>query len=574
MGFKTKFSALIIILLFCIIFICFEMFCFVTSISETEVEHLNFTNMMSNERNKIIEGLADPNTVWDVIIVGGGATGLGTALDAASRGYKTLLLEQIDFAKGTSSRSTKLAHGGVRYLAQGDVGLVVEALHERGLMLKNAAHLVKNESFIIPNYEWWGGIFYTIGLTLYDLLAGKWGFGRAKHISKKEVARRLPTIQQKGLYGGVVYHDGQFDDSRLAVNIAQTSLEQGATVLNYFKVTNLVKDAQGRVAGVVTTDTETGTSYTVKGKTVINATGVFADEILQMDKPGNRAMLRPSQGIHLVVDMSFMPAEDALMIPKTSDGRVLFAVPWHDKLVIGTTDTPLTQHSLEPLALDEEIEFIMRTADQYLVKAPARKDVLSMFAGLRPLAAPQGGSEKTKEISRSHKIFVSDSGLITITGGKWTTYRKMAEDTVNKAIEVGKLVKRPVKTKDLPIHGSTPNVDRNNHLYVYGSDRDAVLALVNENKAWGDKLHPRAEYIAAEVVWAVRHEMARTVEDVLARRVRILFLDARMAIDVAPKVAALIAAELKKDAQWEKEQTDTFIALAKTYLLEPYPLPA
>ena len=530
--------------------------------------------MMSNERNKIIEGLADPNTVWDVIIVGGGATGLGTALDAASRGYKTLLLEQIDFAKGTSSRSTKLAHGGVRYLAQGDIGLVVEALHERGLMLKNAAHLVKNESFIIPNYEWWGGIFYTIGLTLYDLLAGKWGFGRAKHISKKEVARRLPTIQQKGLYGGVVYHDGQFDDSRLAVNIAQTSLEQGATVLNYFKVTNLVKDAQGRVAGVVTTDTETGTSYTVKGKTVINATGVFADEILQMDKPGNRAMLRPSQGIHLVVDMSFMPAEDALMIPKTSDGRVLFAVPWHDKLVIGTTDTPLTQHSLEPLALDEEIEFIMRTADQYLVKAPARKDVLSMFAGLRPLAAPQGGSEKTKEISRSHKIFVSDSGLITITGGKWTTYRKMAEDTVNKAIEVGKLVKRPVKTKDLPIHGSTPNVDRNNHLYVYGSDRDAVLALVNENKAWGDKLHPRAEYIAAEVVWAVRHEMARTLEDVLARRVRILFLDARMAIDVAPKVAALIAAELKKDAQWEKEQTDTFIALAKTYLLEPYPLPA
>jgi glycerol-3-phosphate dehydrogenase len=530
--------------------------------------------MMSNGRSKIIEGLADPEKVWDVIIVGGGATGLGTALDAASRGYKTLLLEQIDFAKGTSSRSTKLAHGGVRYLAQGDIGLVVEALHERGLMLKNAAHLVKNESFIIPNYEWWGGIFYTIGLTLYDLLAGKWGFGRAKHISKKEVARRLPTIQQKGLYGGVVYHDGQFDDSRLAINIAQTSLEQGATVLNYFKVINLIKDAQGRVAGVVTMDTESGTSYTIKGKTVVNATGVFADDILQMDKPGNRAMLRPSQGIHLVVDMSFMPSEDALMIPKTSDGRVLFAVPWHDKLVVGTTDTPLTQHSLEPLALEEEIEFIMRTADQYLVKAPSRKDVLSMFAGLRPLAAPQGGSEKTKEISRSHKIFVSDSGLITITGGKWTTYRKMAEDTVNKAIEVGKLQKRPVKTKDLPIHGSTANVDRNHHLYVYGTDREALLALVNENKAWGEKLDPRAEYIAAEVIWAVRYEMARTLEDVLARRVRILFLDARMAIDVAPKVAALIAAELQRDTQWEKEQTDTFIALAKTYLLEPYPLPA
>ncbi|MET1055052.1 MAG: glycerol-3-phosphate dehydrogenase/oxidase [Pedobacter sp.] len=530
--------------------------------------------MISNARNKIIEGLSDPDKVWDVIIVGGGATGLGTALDAASRGYKTLLLEQIDFAKGTSSRSTKLAHGGVRYLAQGDIGLVVEALHERGLMLKNAAHLVKNESFIIPNYEWWGGIFYTIGLTMYDLLAGKLGFGRAKHISKKEVARRLPTIQQKGLYGGVVYHDGQFDDSRLAINIAQTSLEQGATVLNYFKVSNLTKDSQGRVSGVVATDTETGTRYTIKGKTVINATGVFADDILQMDKPGNKAMLRPSQGIHLVVDMSFMPAEDALMIPKTSDGRVLFAVPWHDKLVIGTTDTPLKTSSLEPLALEEEIQFIMKTADQYLVKAPAAKDVLSMFAGLRPLAAPQGGSEKTKEISRSHKIFVSDSGLITITGGKWTTYRKMAEDTVNKAIEVGKLVKKPVKTKDLPIHGSTPNVDRNNHLYVYGTDREALLALANEKKAWGEKLDPRAEYTAAEVIWAVRHEMARTLEDVLARRVRILFLDARMAIDVAPKVAALIAAELGKDAAWEKNQVDTFIALAKTYLLEPYPLTA
>ncbi|HEY0175683.1 MAG TPA: glycerol-3-phosphate dehydrogenase/oxidase, partial [Pedobacter sp.] len=361
--------------------------------------------MISYDRSKIIEGLSDPGKIWDVIVIGGGATGLGTALDAASRGYQTLLLEQIDFAKGTSSRSTKLAHGGVRYLAQGDIGLVVEALHERGLMLKNAAHLVKNESFVIPNYEWWGGIFYTIGLTLYDLLAGKLGFGRAKHISKKEVVRRLPTIQQKGLYGGVVYHDGQFDDSRLAVNIAQTALEQGATVLNYFKVNNLIKNDQHKMAGVVVTDTETGNSYQIKGKTVINATGVFADEILQMDRPGDQAMLRPSQGIHLVVDMSFMPAEDALMIPKTSDGRVLFAVPWHDKLVIGTTDTPLKNHSLEPVALEEEIEFIMRTADQYLIKAPSRKDVLSMFAGLRPLAAPQNGSEKTKEISRSHKIF-------------------------------------------------------------------------------------------------------------------------------------------------------------------------
>lgn len=526
--------------------------------------------MMSTERNKIIEGLSDPNKIWDVIIIGGGATGLGTALDAASRGFKTLLLEQADFAKGTSSRSTKLAHGGVRYLAQGDIGLVREALHERGLMLKNAAHLVKNESFVIPNYEWWGGIFYTIGLTLYDLLAGSLGFGRAKYLSKKEVVRRIPTIQQKGLYSGVVYHDGQFDDSRLAINIAQTSLEQGATVLNYFKVTNLIKDGQGNIAGVVTTDIESGITYQVKGKTVINATGVFADDVLQLDKPGKKPLIRPSQGIHLVIDMSFMPSEDALMIPKTSDGRVLFAVPWHDKLVVGTTDTPIKEHSLEPVALEEEIEFIMKTADQYLVKAPKREDVLSMFAGLRPLAAPQDGSEKTKEISRSHKIIVSESGLITITGGKWTTYRRMAEDTVDKAIKIGHLENKPVKTKDLLIHGSKNDVDRKDHLYVYGSDRDALLALRDENKDWGNKLDPRADYIEAEVIWAVRNEMARNLEDVLARRVRILFLDARMAIDVAPKVAALIAAELHKDQQWIDEQVTTFTKLAQSYLLVPY----
>jgi glycerol-3-phosphate dehydrogenase len=530
--------------------------------------------MIGNERSRIIEGLSDADKVWDVIIVGGGATGLGTALDAASRGFKTLLLEQADFAKGTSSRSTKLAHGGVRYLAQGDIGLVREALHERGLMLKNAAHLVKNESFVIPNYEWWGGIFYTIGLTLYDLLAGKLGFGRAKYLSKKEVVRRIPTIEQKGLYSGVVYHDGQFDDSRLAINIAQTSLEQGATVLNYFKVTNLLKDTQGKISGVVTTDSESGISYDIKGKTVINATGVFADDLLQFDKPGKKPLIKPSQGIHLVIDMSFMPSEDALMIPKTSDGRVLFAVPWHDKLVVGTTDTLIKEHSLEPVALEEEIEFIMRTADQYLVKAPARKDVLSMFAGLRPLAAPQDGSEKTKEISRSHKIIVSDSGLITITGGKWTTYRKMAEDTVDKAIKIGKLANKPVKTKGLLIHGSTPDVDRKNHLYVYGTDIQGVLALKNENPAWANKLDPRAEYTEAEVIWAVRHEMARNVEDVLARRVRVLFLDARMAIDIAPKVAALVATELKKDAQWEKDQVASFTKLAQSYLLEAYPLPA
>ncbi|MEO6976943.1 MAG: glycerol-3-phosphate dehydrogenase/oxidase, partial [Mucilaginibacter sp.] len=366
--------------------------------------------MVNTEREKLVNAISNPEKIWDIIVVGGGATGLGTALDAASRGYKTLLLEQADFAKGTSSRSTKLVHGGVRYLAQGDIGLVREALYERGLLLKNAAHLVKNESFIIPNYNWWSGPFYTIGLTIYDLLAGKLSFGRSKHISKKETIRRLPGISPKNLYGGVVYHDGQFDDSRLAINLAQTCLEQDATVLNYFQVTDLLKENK-KIAGVIATDIETGTLYNLKSKAVINATGVFVDDLLQKDEPHKKPLVKSSQGIHIVVDKSFMPGDDAVMIPKTDDGRVLFVVPWHGKLLIGTTDTPLDEHSLEPVALEEEIDFVMRTISKYLTRAPERKDVRSIFAGLRPLAAPQEGSAKTKEISRSHKLIISASGL-------------------------------------------------------------------------------------------------------------------------------------------------------------------
>jgi glycerol-3-phosphate dehydrogenase len=339
--------------------------------------------VVNTEREKLVEAISDPNKIWDIIVVGGGATGLGTALDAASRGYKTLLLEQVDFAKGTSSRSTKLVHGGVRYLAQGDIGLVREALYERGLLLKNAAHLVKNESFIIPNYEWWSGAFYTIGLTIYDLLAGKLSFGRSKHISKKETINRLPGILQKKLYGGVVYHDGQFDDSRLAINLAQTCLEQGATVLNYFRVTGLLKEKK-KITGVTAKDLESGVEYQLKSKAVVNATGVFVDDLLQKDEPHKKPLVRPSQGIHIVVDSSFMPGNDAIMIPKTEDGRVLFVVPWHGRLLIGTTDTPLNEHRLEPIALEEEIDFVMRTAGKYLTRPPERKDVRSIFAGLRP----------------------------------------------------------------------------------------------------------------------------------------------------------------------------------------------
>jgi glycerol-3-phosphate dehydrogenase len=522
---------------------------------------------MQIKREDQLLQLADTGIIWDLIIAGGGATGLGVAVDAASRGFKTLLLEQSDFSKGTSSRSTKLVHGGVRYLAQGNFGLVKEALRERGLLIQNAPHLVRNESFIIPNYNWGGGLFYAIGLKFYDLLAGKLSFGHSAYISRSEVIRRLPNIKQEGLVSGVLYHDGQFDDSRLAVNLAQTCLEQGGVALNYTRITGLVKE-NSQIKGVIAKDMETGISYTVKGRSIINATGVFVDELLRLDQPGSKPIVRPSQGIHLVLDKSFLGTKDALMIPKTEDGRVLFAVPWHDKIVIGTTDTPLDEHTLEPVALEEEIEFILRTAAMYLKRAPERKDVLSVFAGLRPLAAPQTANAKTKEISRSHKLIVSDSGMITITGGKWTTYRQMGEDTVDRAIRTAALPHRNCKTKNMRIHGYQERVNGTGHLFVYGQDADAIRALKLENAIWEKPLHPRLPYTAAEVIWAVRQEMARTVEDVLARRTRSLFLDARAAMEMAPGVARMVAEELKRDDAWEKEQVVSFLKVAAGYLLE------
>jgi glycerol-3-phosphate dehydrogenase len=522
---------------------------------------------MTTNRVDLVKQIEDFAISWDLIVVGGGATGLGIAVDGASRGFKTLLLEQSDFAKGTSSRSTKLVHGGVRYLAQGNIGLVIEALRERGILMQNAPHLVRNENFIIPNYSWWSSIFYSVGLSVYDLLAGRRSFGRSHLISKAELIRRIPNIRQQGLKSGVLYHDGQFDDARLAVSLALTALEKGATLLNYFRVTGLTKNLD-QINGVRTVDLETGRPYTLKAKSVINATGVFADELLGMDAPESRPMIRPSQGVHLVFDKSFLGPHDALMIPKTADGRVLFAIPWHDRMLVGTTDTPLDAHQLEPRAREDEIRFILEDAAKYLTRIPTRKDVLSVFAGLRPLAAPQDEKEKTKEISRSHKLFVSASGLVTITGGKWTTYRQMAEETVDRVIKTAGLAKRPCVTKTIPLHGFHEAVDWSDPFFVYGRDAHAVKSLSRENSTWKEILHPNLPYIAAEIIWAVRCEMARTVEDVLARRMRALFLDARAAMDMAPAVAKMMAVELGKDAEWEKEQVVAFLAVAKHYLID------
>jgi glycerol-3-phosphate dehydrogenase len=513
--------------------------------------------------------ILDLEEEWDLIVVGGGATGLGTALDAASRGFRTLLLEQSDFAKGTSSRSTKLVHGGVRYLAQGDISLVYQALKERGRLQANASHLVLKEEFIIPCFSWLSVAKYLAGLKIYDWLSGKYSFGKSRFLSRKDVCEKMPGLDDKDLVGGISYFDGKFDDARLAVNIAQTCIDHGGTVLNYVKVTGLLKDKVGKISGVSAHDSITGTNHKINSKTVINATGVFVDEILQMNIPNAEKLVRPSQGVHVVLNSSFLNSESALMIPETSDKRVLFAVPWHSRLLVGTTDTPIEAHSMEPRALEEEIDFILSTASQYFKRDVKRRDVLSVFAGLRPLAAPdKNDTNSTKEISRDHKLIVSDSGLITITGGKWTTYRKMSEETVDQAIRTGKLGNRKCVTADLKIHSSEVS-HTDSHFLIYGTDRVFIEELVIENPKWGDRLHPGFPNIKAEVIWAVRNEMAFTVEDVLARRLRILFIDARAAIEMCPEVAKLMAFEANNSSEWIDEQVDYFKSTATQYLLEP-----
>ncbi len=503
--------------------------------------------------------------VWDFVIVGGGATGLGCAVEAASRGYRTLLLEQSDFAKGTSSRSTKLVHGGVRYLRQGNVALVLEALKERGLLLQNAPHLVHDLPFVVPNYAWWEGPFYGIGLKMYDLLAGRSGFGRSRNLSREETLAYLPTIEPDGLDGGVLYFDGQFDDARLAIHLAMTAADQGAILLNYVEVTGLVHE-HGEVGGVEARDAETGAEHVVRARVVINATGVFTDRLRRMDDADARPIITPSQGVHIVLDRQFLPGETAIMVPKTDDGRVLFAIPWHDRVLVGTTDVEVPAAELEPRPMEEELDYLFEHTARYLTHDPTPADVKSTFAGLRPLVGNPDG-DGTAALSRDHTLLISPTGLVTITGGKWTTYRKMAEDTIDQAATLADLPDRPSVTRDLPIHGYQNDADQFGELADYGADAPAVRALIDERPEWGERLHPDRPMRAGEVVWAVREEMARTVEDVLSRRRRMLLLDAHASIEAAPAVAALMAAELGRDAAWQQAQVDAFHTLAQGYLV-------
>jgi glycerol-3-phosphate dehydrogenase len=519
-----------------------------------------------NRSEMLGRALAQQQEPWSFIVIGGGATGAGVALDAAARGYRTLLLEQHDFGKGTSSRSTKLVHGGVRYLEQGNIPLVMEALKERGILRQNAPHLVSELPFVVPTYSWWQGPFYGIGLKLYQGLAGRFGFGPSQLLSRDETLQRLPNINTDGLRGGVVYYDGQFDDARLLINLISTAVEQGATVLNYARVTGITKDSDGLVEGVMVRDMESGEEFTAKAKAVINATGPFSDSVRHLAEPEASSIIAPSQGAHVVLDGSFLAGDSAIMVPRTSDGRVLFAIPWHGHTLVGTTDTPIDQSSLEPVPLDQEIEFILNTASLYLDKKPARSDILSVFAGIRPLVQ-SGNGKNTAALSRDHTIHIDESGLITVTGGKWTTYRNMAEDCVNHAVTLARLTERDSVTKHLHIHGYHEHADRFGDLAVYGSDAPFIQDIVRSDAGLGEPLHPALPYCGAEVVWAAREEMARSVEDVLARRTRALFLNAKAAIQMAPYVAQIMAAELSQDRQWQEEQVRTFTELARRYTI-------
>ena len=495
------------------------------------------------DRDVNLDRAAERAEPWDVVVIGGGATGAGCALDAASRGLSVLLLDQHDFGKGTSSRSTKLIHGGVRYLRQGNISLVRESLRERGRLLKNAPHFVRIQEFVIPCYSIWEMWYYGFGMKFYDRLAGNNLIGGSRLLSRQKTIELLPEIEQTDLRGGVFYYDAQFDDSRLLINMLRTAESHGAVVLNYACVTSITKDRSGIIDGVEFEDVETGGRYRVNAKVVINAAGVFSTLVGSMSDPETVPAITYSQGVHLVFERRFLPGDAAALVPKTNDGRVLFCVPWEEHVLVGTTDTPIDSPTLEPVALEGEIDFILETAAEYLSIKPARSDIKSIFAGIRPLI--RRGDEKTSSLSRGHGLFVDPSGLVTITGGKWTTYRKMAEDAVDKAIEVGRLKAARCVTGVLPIEPPAKSED------------DTIL---NEDFA----------LTCGEVERAVKVEMARTVEDVLARRTRILFFDAKAAINLAPDVARIMATKLGESDEWVNEQVAEFTAVASRYSIGFY----
>ena len=515
-------------------------------------------------RNDALRRLASQS--WDMLIVGGGATGLGAAVDAATRGLQVALVEQHDFAKGTSSRSTKLIHGGVRYLQQGNVQLVAEALRERWLLIHNAPHLVRPLEFIVPSQKWFDTAYYGTGLKLYDLLAGKHSLGRSARLSRRALLDRIPTLKPQGLRGGTSYFDAQFDDARLAIALAKTAHQSGACLANYTKLVEVRKNASGRLMAAIIRDEHTQDVFEVPSQVIINAAGPFCDKVRQLDDPKAAPLITPSQGTHIVVDARFLPGDCALMIPRTRDGRLIFAIPWQGATVVGTTDTKLSKASLEPKPLPEEIEFLLDTLNPYLNDPIGTGDIRSAFSGIRPLVAADS-QRSTAKLSREHRILVDPkSAMLTVTGGKWTTYRKMAEDTIDRAVEVGQLSANECQTSSLALYGSPGSAVESGALAGYGSDADLIRNRMRQDPTLAQRAHPDLPLSVGEISWACEQEMAQSVEDVLARRSRWLTLDARNSIAAARKVAEVMALLLQRDASWIERQVHDFTNVASAYI--------
>ncbi len=544
------------------------------------------------DRNEMLAAAASRGEHWDVIVIGGGATGLGTALDAVSRGYRTILLEGSDFARGTSSRSTKLIHGGVRYLRQGQVNMVRQSLLERGRLQRNAPHLVHPLNFVVPSYQALSRWYYYAGLTAYDLLAGRLRMGRTLLLSREKTLEYLPGLRAGGLRGGIMYADGQFDDARLAICLARTIASLGGVVLNYAPVRRLVHTG-GKIAGVVVEDMESGQEIVLQGRSVINATGVFCDAILKMDEDrsafnaGTHAKtveVVPSQGSHIVLPRKYLPSRSAMMIPETDDGRVLFAIPWHGHVLFGTTDVAVPKISEDPRPSAEELDYLLAYAARYLSASPGRSDVLSVFAGLRPLVRSQRVSGSTAAMSREHEILTSSSGLISVIGGKWTTYRHMGEQVVDLAARAAELPQKKSGTAELPLLGAANRSALSAMAGMaedywndwtdarfggqYGSETEGLQSMIAKDASLAEPVHPNLPFLKVQVQWAVRHEMARTVEDVLARRIRMLFLNAAAAIEAAPCVAEMLKSELGKSEEWRLEQLRMFGRIGEAYRIQ------
>lgn len=522
---------------------------------------------MSEPLNRDVQlaRIRDRTQPWDLVVIGGGATGAAIALDASTRGMDVVLLDKSDFGKGTSSRSTKLVHGGVRYLRQGNITLVRDALKERTILRTVAPHLVHDMPFLIPCRNLWQRFFYGSGLKLYDALAPKNPFGRSRQVSATEAKQIIPTLSDKRNSGGVLYHDGQFDDSRLLINMVQTAAHHGACVVNYCSTEGFLRNNQSQLRGVIAVDQETLETHHVEAKCVINAAGPFGDEVRRMDDPECEQILMPSQGVHLVLPNEFLPGETALIVPKTSDGRVIFIIPWHGRAIVGTTDTPIPKSTLEPEPTTAEIAFLLETLTGYLSRSVTLDDVLSVFTGIRPLVKGDK-SARTASLSRDHVIRESDSGLVTITGGKWTTVRKMAEDCVDHVISSHGLAEtQPCRTETLPIHGAVdqPLDDERNY---YGSDLSRILEMEQSDPGSAARLSPSLPIRKSDIIWAVREEMARSLDDVLSRRSRCLLLNANATVGAATRVAEIMAIELNRDEAWQREQLMKFQSIAQHYL--------